>query len=63
MGKVLEEVVGVIALFVILAVVFSFWTQWQAQKAKADAELVKQSGYTNLEVNAGNAILNSIFNR
>jgi hypothetical protein len=52
-----------VAIFAIIAVANVLIKQYSAQNALAQAELMKQSGYTNLEVNAGNAILSSIFDR
>lgn len=60
--KALEFVVAAVAIFAVIVVGEALWKQASAQNALAQSELMKQSGYTNLEVNAGHAILNSIFN-
>jgi hypothetical protein len=61
--KALGYVLEAVAIFAIIAVANVLIKQYSAQNALAQAELMKQSGYTNLEVNAGNAILSSIFDR
>lgn len=59
--KALEFVVAAVAIFAVIVVAEALWKQASAQNAFAQSELMRQSGYTNLEVNAGNAILNRIF--
>lgn len=59
----LKGVIEVAAIAAIVVLFMAFWDKAQAQKAQAQAQLVKQSGYTNLELMAGSNLLNSIFNR
>jgi hypothetical protein len=59
--KALEFVVAAVAIYAVIVIAEALWKQASAQNAIAQAQLMKQAGYTNLEMNAGNAILGSIF--
>lgn len=59
--KALEFVFATVAIFLFIVLAEALWKQSSANNAAAEAQLLQQRGYTNLEVNAGNAILNSIF--